>query len=111
MPNERPLTRVDVRVSDGERVLEMGVSREADGYAVEVRAARDFVAEIQELEGEIDAALREDGGEGLASFDASAEDEYDSGDADLVESGASAEEEARAEPTPVDPRRMLDRHA
>jgi hypothetical protein len=92
-------------------VLEMGVSREADGYAVEVRAARDFVAEIQEMEGDIDAALREDGGEGLASFDASAEDEYDSAEADLVESGATAEEESGSSPEPVDPRRMLDRHA
>ena len=108
MPHERSLTRVDVRVSDGDRVLEVGVTRESEGYAVEVRAPRDFVAEIQDMEGDIDAALREDGGEGLASFDASAEDEYEARDSDLSESEAPVQADA----TPAaDPRRILDRHA
>ncbi len=106
MPNEKPITRLNARVSDGRRVLDVGVSRESDGYAVEVRAPRDFVAEIREMEGDIDAALRDDGGDGLASFDASAEDEYSAPDGESLEASPVAVDDA--EPS-SDPRRMLDR--
>lgn len=111
MPGERSITRVDVRVSDGERVLELGVSRETDGYAVEVRAARDFVADIQDLEGDIDAALREDGGEGLASFDATSEDEYESAGSELEEATGADRGDSPVDRPVSDPNRILDRHA
>jgi hypothetical protein len=106
MPGEKPITRLNARVSDGKRVLDVGVSRESDGYAVEVRAPRDFVADIREMEGDIDAALRDDGGDGLASFDASSEDEYAAPEAESREAPSVVADES--EPS-SDPRRMLDR--
>ncbi len=106
MPHEKPLERVEARVTDGERSLRVGVARETDGYAVEVRAHRDFVTDIRELEADIDAALRDDGGEGLASFDASAEDEYSAADFEPSDSVEAASEDAS---TLADPRRILDR--
>ena len=111
MTSERPLSRVDLRVVDGDRVLRLGVAREAEGYAVEVRAPRDVVAEIRDLEADVDAALREDGEDGLASFDATAEDEAFDG-ADLLEAEAVAEVDSPADASPaVDPHRLLDRRA
>tara|TARA_B100001093_G_scaffold473540_1_gene497534 strand:+ start:123 stop:458 length:336 start_codon:yes stop_codon:yes gene_type:complete len=109
MLNEKPLTRLQARVSDGERVLDVGVARESDGYAVEVRAPRDFVAEIREMEGDIDAALRDDGGDGLASFDASAEDEYAAPEPDPIEAPRSGVDEPQSSQPSSDPRRILDR--
>ena len=108
MPSERPITRLHARVSDGKRVMDVGVARESDGYAVEVRAPRDFVAEIREMEGDIDAALRDDGGDGLASFDASAEDEHpaSASESDHVEVRPTETDETQPS---SDPRRMLDR--
>jgi hypothetical protein len=106
MPGEKPITRLNARVSDGKRVLDVGVSRESDGYAVEVRAPRDFVADIREMEGDIDAALRDDGGDGLASFDASSEDEYAAPEAESREAPSVVADES--EPS-SDPSRMLDR--
>ncbi len=107
---ERPIERLDVRVGEGRRALQVGITRDTDGYAVEVRSHRDFVAEIQHLEGDIDASLRENGGDGLASFDASADDgAYDSADEDGVaefDAPASSDEVVK-----VDPRRLLDRRA
>jgi hypothetical protein len=101
---------VNARFRDGARVVELGVARESDGIAVEVRAPRDFVAEIREMEGDIDAALRENGGEGLSSFDASAKDEYDTDpEGDSREAGGPAAAES-VEAAPVtDPNRLLDR--
>ena len=109
--SDRPLSRVDLRVQDGDRSMRLGVAREAEGYAVEVRAPRDVVAEIRDLEADVDAALREDGGEGLASFDASAEDEaFDS--TDLFEPEADAETATLpATDVPIDSSRLLDRRA
>lgn len=108
MPGERPLTRLHARVSDGKRVLDVGVARESDGYAVEVRAPRDFVAEIREMEGDIDAALRDDGGDGLASFDASAEDEHPTSASESEPADMRASTSDDPQPS-SDPRRMLDR--
>jgi hypothetical protein len=106
MLNEKPITRLHARVSDGKRVLDVGVARESDGYAVEVRAPRDFVAEIREMEGDIDAALRDDGGDGLASFDASSEDEYAAPESEHVDVRRADVDD----PQPSsDPRRILDR--
>ena len=109
--SERPLSRVDLRVADGDRVLRLGVAREAEGYAVEVRAPRDVVAEIRDLEADVEAALREDGEDGLASFDASAEDEAFDGP-ELFEGEAEADVASTADTSPaVDPHRLLDRRA
>lgn len=67
-------TRLEVKVRDGDQHLRISVHREADGYAVELRAPRDVVSQLQAMEPEIDNALRHDDSGGLASFDAQAED-------------------------------------
>jgi hypothetical protein len=111
LPYERPITRVNARFRDGARIVELGVARESDGIAVEVRAPRDFVAEIREMEGDIDAALRENGGEGLSSFDASAKDDYESElDGDSHEAASSSSADTTTDPPLIDPNRLLDRH-
>jgi hypothetical protein len=106
---DRPLQRVDLRVRDGERSMRLGVVREADGYAVEVRAPRDVVAEIRDLEADVDAALREDGDDGLASFDTFVEDDSLDG-LDFFEEDSEAETVDSSQNEVVsDPTRLLDR--
>jgi hypothetical protein len=102
---------VNARFRDWARIVELGVARESDGIAVEVRAPRDFVAEIREMEGDIDAALRENGGEGLSSFDASAKDDYEpEPDGDSHEAASSSSADTTTDPPLIDPNRLLDRH-
>ena len=97
--------RLEVRVRDGEHGLRLGVAREVDGLAVEVRAPRDLVAELRALEPEIDAAVRDDEGRGLASFDATAED--DAGER-TDEDDISRPESDAPDTAPRDPTRLLD---
>jgi hypothetical protein len=89
--------------------MRLGVVREADGYAVEVRAPRDVVAEIRDLEADVDAALREDGDDGLASFDTFVEDDSLDG-LDFFEEDTEAETvDASQNEVVSDPTRLLDR--
>jgi hypothetical protein len=91
-------TRVEVTVKDGDHDLRIAVQRDANGYAVELRAPREVVPELRSLEGQIDHALQDDSGGGLASFDAQAEDsaarESHAPAPDRAEDGGEADSDA-----------------
>jgi hypothetical protein len=87
-------------VRDGDHDLRIAVQRDANGYAVEMRAPREVVPELRSLEGQIDHALQDDSGGGLASFDAQAEDSAARGSHAPSPDGVSEDGEPDADSSP-----------
>lgn len=93
-------TRVEVTVRDGDHDLRIAVQRDANGYAVEMRAPREVVPELRSLEGQIDHALQDESGGGLASFDAQAEDSAARGSHAPPTGGAEDDGESDSDSSP-----------
>ena len=65
--------QMEVRIQDLEGELELSVAREEDGLSVKVRAPKEIIEDFQDMRGDVETALSEDGEE-LSSFDAEAND-------------------------------------
>jgi hypothetical protein len=122
-PAELP-ARLEVVVRDSAGDIRVAVTREDSGYGVEMRAPRELVPELRALRPALESALSGEGDaeQGLASFDASADDlpRDEQGEA-ADERGAAPGQDplppSRRPRTPAPPRpapnpaRLLDRRA
>lgn len=110
--------RLELRIEEGGQGIRVAVTKdEAGGYAVELRSPRELVPELRALRSELEAALGGEDEQGLASFDARADDQP----ADPEEPSAGMAEgdprgqgtvpaRARRPPMPAPrPLRLLDR--
>jgi hypothetical protein len=110
--------RLELRIDEGGQGIRVAVTKEeAGGYAVELRSPRELVPELRALRSELETALGGEDEQGLASFDASADDQP----ADPEEPSAGTAEgdprgqgtfpaRARRPPMPAPrPLRLLDR--
>lgn len=113
--------RLELKLDEGGQSIRVAVTKEtAGGYGVELRGPRELVPELRALRSELETALGGDEEQGLASFDASADDhppEFEEpaageGGADLRALAAQAGRAARAGRAPMPaprPLRLLDR--
>ncbi len=110
--------RLELRIEEGGQGIRVAVTKdEAGGYAVELRSPRELVPELRALRSELETALGGEEEQGLASFDARADDQP----ADPEEPSAGMAEgdprgqgavpaRARRPPMPAPrPLRLLDR--